>query len=188
MRNSQGLLELVQKLTEIGVALSAEKDEGKLLELILRGAREITGADGGTLYWRTDSDALEFAIMFTESLGIHLGGTSGKAVDLPLPLLPKTVLPTLRWSRPTPLLPARQSTWQAADDVDFDFSGTRTFDEKTAITHGHFAVPMRNHDDEVIGVLQLLNAKDAQVASLITAEEEDSNHIAGIANRDRDDQ
>ena len=178
MRNSQGLLELVQKLTEIGVALSAEKDEGKLLELILRGAREITGADGGTLYWRTDSDALEFAIMFTESLGIHLGGTSGKAVDLPpLPLFAEDGSPNLKMVAANAAVTGKTvnvaDTY--ADDGDFDFSGTRTFDEKTGYrSRSLLAVPMRNHDDEVIGVLQLLNAKDAPGGDSrpFTAEEE----------------
>ena len=62
-----------------------------------------------------------------------------------------------------------------ADDGDFDFSGTRTFDEKTGYrSRSLLAVPMRNHDDEVIGVLQLLNAKDAPGGESrpFTAEEE----------------
>ena len=41
-------VELVRRLTEIGAALSAEKDHGRLMESILQAAREMTGADGGT--------------------------------------------------------------------------------------------------------------------------------------------
>lgn len=164
MRNGQGSIELVQKLTEIGVALSAEKDEGKLLELILRGAREITGADGGTLYWRTDSDTLEFAIMFTESLGIHLGGTSGQEVNLPpLPLFNEDGSPNLKMVAAHAAVTGK--TVNVSDAYvgggEFDFSGTRAFDQKTGYRSRSFlAVPMRNHEDEVIGVLQLLNAMD----------------------------
>ena len=77
----------LRQLAAIGVALSSEKDHAKLLEVILLEAKEIANADGGTIYLRTKDDHLEFAIMRTDSLGIALGGTTGKAITLPrLPL------------------------------------------------------------------------------------------------------
>ena len=77
-------LDAIRKLSEVGIALSAEKDNARLLELILRSAKELTGADGGTLYTRDEDDPeLVFEIMLTESLGIHLCVTSRAPIDLP---------------------------------------------------------------------------------------------------------
>ena len=45
--------ELIEKLNEIGIALSAEKNTPKLLEMILKGAKTILNADAGTLYLAT---------------------------------------------------------------------------------------------------------------------------------------
>ena len=156
-------LDLVQRLTSIGAALSAEKDSGRLMELILQAARDFTGADGGTLYSRTDDSTLVFEIMFTESLGLHLGGTSGKLIELPPLNLYHTdgsanremVAAWAAVSGETISIPDAYHT------DDFDFSGTRVFDEKMGYRSQSFlTVPMRNHIDEVIGVLQLINACD----------------------------
>ena len=79
--------ELLEELTDIGIALSAQKDHSRLLEMILLKAKELTNADGGTLYSRTDDNRLKFEIMITESLGIHKGGTSSEAIEFnPIPL------------------------------------------------------------------------------------------------------
>ncbi|MEM7405954.1 MAG: HD domain-containing phosphohydrolase [Pseudomonadota bacterium] len=156
-------LDLIGRLTRIGAALSAEKDSGRLMELILDSAREFTGADGGTLYTRTDDDRLAFEIMFNESLNIHLGGTSGKPVELPPLNLYHADGSANRdmvaaW---TAVSGDTVSIADAYDTQDFDFSGTRTFDEKTGYRSKSFlTVPMRNHTDEVIGVLQLINARE----------------------------
>jgi HD-GYP domain-containing protein (c-di-GMP phosphodiesterase class II) len=177
MRDGRGSLELVHKLTEVGVALSSEKDEGTLLELILQGAREITGADGGTLYTRTDADTLEFAIMFTETLGIHLGGTSGKEVKLPpIAMFDEDGTPNDHMVAANAAVSGRiVNVADAYDTGEFDFSGTREFDVRTGYRSQSFlTVPMRNHQDEVIGVLQLLNARDSSggVPRPFTNEEE----------------
>ncbi|MEK9775517.1 MAG: phosphohydrolase, partial [Quisquiliibacterium sp.] len=90
METQQALLNRVDRLTEIGAALSGEPDLDRLLEKILMAAKEITGADGGTLYLVTpEKTHLRFSIVRTDSLGIALGGTTGNAIsglfqDLPL--------------------------------------------------------------------------------------------------------
>ena len=56
------LPKLLGELNAIGIALSAEKDHGRLLEMILIRAMEITNADGGTLYTRTEDERLKFEI------------------------------------------------------------------------------------------------------------------------------
>ena len=72
-----------KRLIDIGIALSAEKDSNRLMELILLEAKDIGNADGGTLYIRTKNDQLEFEIVRTDSLNIAAGGTTGVEVTLP---------------------------------------------------------------------------------------------------------
>src|SRR5829696_8642402 len=72
-------LSRLEYLNAIGIALSQERDIDKLLETILIAAKNLTGADGGTLY-RLTGDKLDFEIVRTESLAIAMGGTSGNAV------------------------------------------------------------------------------------------------------------
>lgn len=69
----------LQKVLDIGIALSKEKDIDCLMEQILNAAMDITRCDGGTLYIR-NGNMLEFKIMITKSRGIHQGG-SGRNYD-----------------------------------------------------------------------------------------------------------
>jgi hypothetical protein len=124
----------------------------------------ITRADGGTLYLLSDDRRhLHFEIVRTDSLGIAFGGTSGSRFPASFPTcrsIEKTARPTTAWSPPTPPSPAGRSTsptptWREG----FDFSGTRQFDARTGYRSQSFlTVPMKNHEGEVIGVLQLINA------------------------------
>ena len=59
---SGDLLQRLDQLVEIGVALSSERDINKLLESILVAAKSITNADGGTLYRMQDGRDLKFEI------------------------------------------------------------------------------------------------------------------------------
>ena len=82
------LFHRLEQLNGIGAALSRERDIDTLLENILAAAQAITGADGGTLYSVTeDGAALKFEMLHTHSLGLRMGGTTGKPIDYPqLPL------------------------------------------------------------------------------------------------------
>ena len=88
-------LELVQA---VGVALSAERNRNRLIEMILVEAKRLCNADGGTLYLRTEDDRLRFAILRSDSLGMSLGGTTGKPIDLPtIPMFdPETGAPNTK--------------------------------------------------------------------------------------------
>ena len=76
------LLEKIERMTAIGIDLSVEKDHDRLLETILKGAKEIAGADAGTLYLLKDDNCLHFTIVLADSLNISMGGTSGNPVTL----------------------------------------------------------------------------------------------------------
>lgn len=79
----QDVFNQLERLNSIGVALSAEHDHKRLLEIILLGAKELTNADGGTLYTVTDDAKLKFEILRNLSLDIAMGGTTGKPIPFP---------------------------------------------------------------------------------------------------------
>jgi len=160
----EDLFRRFEQLNEIGAALSHERDINRLLENILIAAKTITHADGGTLYRVTEDErSLRFEIVRTDSLKIAMGGTSGNPI--PFPLLP---LRNENGEENNSMVAAyaaiHQKTVNIADAYEaegFDFSGTRKFDERTGYRSQSFlTVPMKNHENAVIGVLQLLNSID----------------------------
>jgi HD-GYP domain-containing protein (c-di-GMP phosphodiesterase class II) len=158
------LLKRLEQLNQIGAALSKERDTTRLLETILLAAKAITRADGGTLYrMMDDGRALRFEILRTDSLNIAMGGTSGVAINFPnLPLQSEAGEPND--SLVAAYAAIHNQTVNIRDaytEPNFDFSGTRRFDERTGYHSQSFlAVPMKNHEGEVIGVLQLINAQE----------------------------
>jgi len=160
--NSSDFTGLLKELTDIGIALSAEKDHSRLLEMILMKAMEITKADGGTLYTRTEDNRLTFEIMVNRSLGIHRGGTSGEEITFyPLALYDVDGRPNRTMVAAWAAISGETVNIEDAyASHEFDFSGTRSFDQKTGYRSKSFlTVPLRNHENEIIGVLQLINAK-----------------------------
>ncbi len=153
----------VKNLAEIGLSLSKEKDMDVLLENILLEAKRIANADGGTLYMKTDDDRLRFEIMMTDSLKFHMGGTSGQDIPFyPVKLYEDDGSPNKHMiSAYVGLTGETVNIPDAYKAKGFDFSGTKAFDEKTGYRSKSFlTVPLKNHEDEIIGVVQLLNAKD----------------------------
>lgn len=161
---------LVQKeqryrvLIELGIALSAERNHNRLMEKILQGAKGMCNADGGTLYLVTeDKDALRFEIMLNDTLDIAMGGTTGKAIPFPpLKLYDEDGTPNHRNVSSHCALTGTTITIADAYHVDsFDFSGTKAFDHSTGYRSQSFlTVPLKNYEGEMIGVLQLINARD----------------------------
>ena len=168
----------IKNLSEIGVALSKEKDRGKILETILLEAKRISSADGGTIYMKTDDNRLKFEIMMTDSLGIHFGGTSAEPI-------PDTIYPVKLYNPETnqpnhknvsayaALTGKTVNIKDAYKEKGFDFSGTKGWDKRHGYRSKSFlTVPMKNHEDNIIGVLQLLNAKNpntGEIASFSTS-------------------
>ncbi len=157
------LLERIERLNAIGVALSAEADTTRLLERILRSAKELTQADGGSLYLVRDDGYVEFEIMSTDSLGIEFGGASGEPV--PLEPVPLALDGEPNRSLVVTSCVLREATINIpdvyAEASSYDFSGTQAFDRRTGYrTRSLLTVPMRDHQGAVIGVLQLINALD----------------------------
>jgi len=158
----EDLFRRLEQLNAIGAALSKERDINRLLENILVAAKTITHADGGTLYRITeDGQALRFEIVRTDSLHIALGGTTGKPITFPdLPLHDEAGKPNnFLVAAYAALHDATVNVADAYTEAGFDFSGTRKFDQRTGYRSQSFlTVPLKNHENEIIGVLQLINA------------------------------
>ncbi len=180
------LLNQLDRLNSIGVALSAEHDNKRLLEVILLGAKELTNADGGTLYLVTEDNKLKFEIMRTQSLGIAMGGTTGKEITFPpLPIYLENGTPNTNMVAAYSVVNAK--TVNIADAYlteGFDFSGTRKFDEKTGYRSKSFlTVPMKSHENEIIGILQLINAIDPNTKQIIAFSDSHQRLVESLASQ-----
>ena len=165
MDSVDDLLKRLEQLNDIGASLSRERDTTRLLEYILLAAKTITNADGGTLYRMTeDGQSLRFEILRTDSLQIAMGGSSGKPISFPnLPLYDSTGAPNDSMVAAYAAIHNQTvNITDAYNEPNFDFSGTRRFDERTGYRSQSFlTVPMKNHEGDVIGVLQLINAHES---------------------------
>ena len=155
-----------RRLVELGIALSAERDHSRLMEKILLGAKELTRADGGTLYLMTeDRSALRFEIMLNDTMGIALGGTTGAPVPYPpIPMRAPDGTANVKHIAAAAAISGKivniADAYRASDG--FDFSDPRAFDAGTGYRSRSFlTVPLANRTAEVVGVLQLTNARRA---------------------------
>jgi GAF domain-containing protein len=150
----------IKRLTRIGTALSAERNIERLLEMIVEEARKFTGADGGTLYIMSDDErSLQFAIVQTETLHVRMGGMGEKITWKPVRLHHPDGTPNhSNVSAHVALTGKIVNIADVYDAEGFDFKGTRDFDAQTGYrSRSMLVVPMKNHLNDIIGVLQLLN-------------------------------
>lgn len=143
----------LRRLNEIGVALSSvQHNLNALLEQILKEARRFTRAEAGTLYLAKD-EHLTFEIIQNDKLQIFVGGSYGKADIPPVALNKESV---------SGYVAVTGETLNIADvyaEEGHQFEGPRNYDRMTGYhTQSMLVVPMRDHEDQVIGVLQLLNS------------------------------
>ncbi len=154
-----------RRLIELGTALSAQRNHNRLMEMILLGAKDLTNADGGTLYLMVeDAKQLRFEIMRNDSLGIAMGGTTGRPIPFPpVQLYDAAGAPNHKnVSAYAAVTATTVNIDDAYDAGKFDFSGTKGFDAKTGYRSQSFlTVPLKNHDGDVVGVLQLINARNS---------------------------
>lgn len=182
----ESLLTRLSDLNTIGAALSSERDINHLLESILVAAKKITDADAGTLYLvDAEKQVLNFEILHNDSLNIRMGGTSGN----PIPFYPIALYhngePNLAMVVSYSVLRGETVNIQDAYIAEgFDFSGTKNFDAKTGYQSRSFlAVPLRNHEHEIIGVLQLINAIDATTGGVKQFSKDDQQLLESLASQ-----
>lgn len=189
METVEDLFRRLEQLNEIGAALSQEEDIDHLLEKILLAAKTITRAAAGTLYLKEASDEgprLRFEIMRNESMGIAMGGTTGNPIPFyPLHLRGKDGTPNYQMvAAYTALTGKTVNIADAYAEEGFDFSGTRNFDKKTGYrSKGFLTVPMKNHQSEIIGVLQLINSMDPDTGEIVPFSNSDQRLAESLASQ-----
>ena len=180
------LEERIRRLNEIGIALSTEKDTNKLFELILEEAKNITNADGRTLYMVDNKGNLKFEIMRNDSMNTIMGGTSG--VDIPIPPVPKYFddgEPNLSNVCAYAAITGETINIQDAyEEKGYDFSGAKAYDKSSGYRSKSFlTMPLKNHENEIIGVMQLINAKDKNTGEVIPFTSEVQEQVESIASQ-----
>lgn len=175
----------ISELNRIGIALSAEKDTRSLLRHILMGAKALTNADGGSLYSLTDDQKLKFEIVTTDSLNLSLGIKEGQGVKFPPLPLYKDGKPNDSMVVTSAVLEDKTINIADAYDVEgYDFSGTKEFDKSTNYrTQSILTIPMKNHENKIIGVLQLINAIDEQTGKVKAFDSEDQQLAESLASQ-----
>ena len=166
----------LKNLADIGIALSAEKNLTKLLEMIVDEARRFTNADGGTLYLVDEEEkVLQFEIVQNESMGTRMGGATGEPINWPpVPLVKKDGSPNHENVSASVAITAKAVNISDVYEVEgFNFEGTRKFDAGTGYrSKSMVVISMLNHENDTIGVLQLINATDAATKETIPFRED----------------
>ncbi|MFY9089837.1 HD domain-containing phosphohydrolase [Arcobacter aquimarinus] len=158
-----------EEIMKINLAFSSEHNKEKLLENILNLTRKLTNADAGTLYIKSkDEKTLQFKVVQNDSLNIFMGGTKEKLNwnDLPIFLEDGSLN-----NKMVAVVCANEKRIINISDVykttKYKFEGTKQFDKKTSYrSKSMLVIPLINHENEVIGVLQLINKiKNQEIVS-----------------------
>lgn len=162
---------LVSSLIPLGISMLGDKDPLRILELILTEGMRIADSEGGTIYMRGPDDALHFVLVRNDMLDINMGGSTGKPITFPpLRLVDEKGKPTGQYVVGHAVMSGQTVNVQDAYEIGrWDFSGTRRFDASTGYRSKSFlTVPLKNERQQIIGALQLINARDPRTG-MITA-------------------
>ena len=157
----------LRELSKVGMALMSERDPKQLFDLILSQARALTTSDAGSLYL-VETDHAERVLHFLRSQNDTLPDLPSLTFKLPLD---EHSIAGYAATTGRPLV--LEDVYELP--VEMPFSHNRAFDEK----HGYRAksmlvVPMIDHKDRVVGVLQLINRKREAGARIHTEADSDA--------------
>ncbi len=177
----------VKRLQEIGLALSTEDDINVIFELIMDEAKNITNADGRTLYMISDDGkTMKFEIMATDSMNFSQGGTTGVEITIPpMQLFNEDGTPNhssiVAYSANTGKIVNIKDAYK---EKGFDFTGAKNFDKDTGYrTTSVLSVPLKNHENDIVGVMQLINAKDPKSGETISFSDHMQNQVESLASQ-----
>jgi HD-GYP domain-containing protein (c-di-GMP phosphodiesterase class II) len=161
----------VAELTRIGVALATERDYNALLDMILSQARGITSSDAGSLYLVEPTENEIRRLRFKLSQNSSRPEIPFAEFTIPID---RTSIAGYVASTGEPLV--IDDAYFLAPDVQYSIN--RSFDEKYGYrTKSMLTIPMKDHKEEVIGVLQLINRKRHFEAELKTLPDFDAEVI-----------
>lgn len=182
----KNITEHIQQYTKIGIALSAEKNLDTLLEMIVDEARALSHADAGTLYvFDREKKCLRFEILHNDTLNVRFNSTTKHKIKLPdVPLYLDNVPNYTNVSSYVALTGNSVNIPDVYQTEEFNLSGTRKYDAKTGYRSiSMLVLPLKNYDNAIIGVLQLLNAKDPDTGQITPFSVEYEELIASLASQ-----
>jgi GAF domain-containing protein len=146
--------EQLRKLTQLGIALTSERDVDRLLERILFEARRFTGAEAGTLYVR-ERDHLRFRAVQNDAVpaqAISAGTPVGTGT------IPITRASIAGYVAETGEPLNIRDVYEIPKGEEYRFNDS--FDQRTGYrTQSVLTVPMK-HDGRILGVIQLINPRE----------------------------
>jgi hypothetical protein len=163
---------LLDVVSPIGVDLTSEKNFTRLLEKMLLEAKAFCHADAGILYLRRSEDkSLEYVSVSNDTLNMAMGGTTGNKITFtPLPLYdPQTGEPNHHTIATRVALTGESLNIADADAAESpEFSGPKIFGSDSEYhAKSYLTIPLKNSLDQVVGVLQLINAEDPETQMVI---------------------
>ena len=163
----------LQHFIDISIRLTTEKNSSKLLDEILQVVMSIAHSDAGSIYSITPNKQLKFETVINKSLNLYLGGTLGGPVDFPNIDLFIDGKPN-----DTAIVAHSANSGEVInipdvyDALPFDMSAARKMDARTGYrSESILTIPLKDHEDDIIGVIQLINVKDAQNKNIPFSEE-----------------
>ncbi len=171
----------ISKLNSIGVSLATKTDISSILKNILINIKEFTHADGGTIYLAY-GNKLTFKHILNDTLNIvqddndDLGDVWNyleikKSNDNMIAVncaLNKEII----------------KIDNIETNTEFDFSGTKAFEKKTGyISKSMLVIPMVDDDNNLIGVLQLINKQDQFHKEILSFTDADINLAHSLASQ-----
>ncbi|MBH0035468.1 HD domain-containing protein [Pseudoalteromonas sp. NZS71_1] len=163
----------LQHFIDISIRLTTEKNSSKLLDEILQVVMSIANSDAGSIYSITPNKQLKFETVINKSLNLYLGGTLGSPVDFPNIDLFIDGKPN-----ETAIVAHSANSGEVInipdvyDALPFDMSAARKMDARTGYrSESMLTIPLKDHEDDIIGVIQLINVKDAQNKNIPFSEE-----------------
>jgi HD-GYP domain-containing protein (c-di-GMP phosphodiesterase class II) len=174
---------VLNELLNVSVALSSEKNTKTLLESILLSAKRLSRADGGTIYSVNEKNDLVFDTLFNDTLNMHIGGSSNRLSNLePIPIYIDGNINT------SAIVATSAATGKVIkiDDLaqasEYDLSRSRQMDQKYSYqTKTMLTIPMSNHEGDLSGVLQLVNAREVDSKIVIPFSDEITRTVEALA-------
>lgn len=178
-------LEHIEQLTKIGKALSGESELSKIFDMILDEGVAFTKADAATIYRVNDENkSLEFEIVYNATMNMRQGGSHGPVGWKPVPLYDESGNPKL-----SHIITSVYHTGESLcfDDVyetkDYDISGTIATDKSTNYRcKSMLTIPLKDHEETVLGVIQFINAMDKD-KNIISFNEEHKAMLSSLASQ-----
>ncbi|PKK89428.1 MAG: hypothetical protein CVV64_14195 [Candidatus Wallbacteria bacterium HGW-Wallbacteria-1] len=184
--NSQAVRDL-QEIVNIGLALSNEQDLGTILEMIVDASRALTGADAGTLYILDNIEhCLRFQILQNDTIHTRINTVRepDAPIPAPVPLYINGAPNNGNVSSHVALTGENINIPDVYAAKGFNFTGAKDYDAISGYrSTSMLVIPMRDHKNDIIGVLQLLNARQTPKGQVTSFSERDEVLVSSLASQ-----